>query len=367
MLRVYNFLLDHRVGGPHVYVDTLRKALGDKVESIIVTTGRGSMTDMALLNLRHFWSPLYGLEMIANSLYLVWSVLSGRISRKDVIFNVHGSANIAPIAAARIVGIPVVWHIHETVLRFRQLVNLGKWLMNQHPHTFVVVANKAKEVYGLGQAEFIPGAVDTDFWSRSVVDNDEVNACWSCDGERPFRVLAVGNINPLKGMDILLEAMASVAGPWHLKIVGPKLDTHREYAEMLYRRAGEIVSKKKDCVIDFLGWHGKTEVRILLAGCDLFVLPSRSEACPIVLLEAIAMDCDCVAADVGDVSTMIEHYSRSRVFPAGSVGALISCIEQFQVGFGTSDTTSARTEGRWQVSEFSAKTMQVYNSLTGKN
>ena len=366
MLRVYNFLLDHRVGGPHVYVDTLRKALGDKVESIIVTTGRGSMTNMALLNLRHYWSPLYAMEMIANTLYLVWSVISGRIRRQDVIFNVHGSANIAPIVAARIVGIPVVWHIHETVLRFRQLVDFGKWLMSHHPHTYVVVANKAKDVYGLEQAEFIPGAVDTDFWSRSVVDNDEVNACWSCDGERPFRVLAVGNINPLKGMDILLEAMASVAGPWHLKIVGPKLDTHREYAEILSQRAGEIVSKKKDCVIDFLGWHGKTEVRILLAGCDLFVLPSRSEACPIVLLEAIAMECDCVAADVGDVIAMLEHYSRSLVFHSGSVSDLSCCIKQFLDGLSI-PTTSEMRKGNWQVSEMSAKTMQVYKSLTGKD
>lgn len=320
MLRVYHFILDHRLGGPHVYVDTLRKALDGKIESIVVTTGRGPMTNMALLNFRHVWAPLYAVEMIANIAWLVSAVLLGRIKRQATIFNVHGGANLAPIVAARIVGMPVVWHLHETTTRYRCLVNVGKWLLAGHPHRLIVVAKKAKEVYEAQDAVHIPAAIDTTFWTPDAVGEKEIGACdWGDTIQgiaQPLRVLAIGNLNPLKGIDILLEAMAKVDQPWHLKIVGGELRTHRDYADKLHRRAREIELLKKGCAIDFLGWQEKPRVRALLACCDVYVLPSRSEACPIALLEAMAMGKVCIAADVGDVKDVLQVEEKNIVFEA---------------------------------------------------
>lgn len=371
MLCVYHFVLDHRLGGPHVYVDTLRKALDGKVESIVVTTGRGPMTDMTLLNLRHVWAPLYAVEMIANILWLVGAVLLGRIKREATIFNVHGGANLAPVVAARIVGIPVVWIFHETTPQFRALVAVGIWILNGHPHTLVVVANKAKEVYGLKGAELIPATVDTVFWSRDEVSDEELAACgWPNFvnvEERPFRLLAVGNINPFKGIDILLEAMAEIDGPWHLKIIGAELDTHREYAATLRARAYEIVSAKKECVVDFLGWRERTQVRALLAGTDVFVLPSRSEACPIALLEAMAMGCYCIAADVGDVVRMTENYSGSQIFPSESVESLRQNIEQMRTNYKIPNSKSDRIDGEWQLGIIAAKVLSIYSRFFTKS
>lgn len=369
MLRVYHFVLDHRVGGPHVYVDTLRKALDGKIESIVVTSGRGPMTDMALLNLRHVWAPLYAVEMIANILWLVGAVLLGRIKREATVFNVHGGANLAPVVAARIVGIPVVWSFHETTPRFRTLVVTGSWFLKGHPHALVVVANKTKEVYGLKNAEFIPAAVDAAFWSRDAVIDEQLMACgwpnFTDSRERPFRLLAVSNINPLKGLDILLEALADVDGPWHLKITGAELDTHREYAATLYRRAQEITSEKKECTIDFLGWLEKTRVRALLAGTDVFVLPSRSEACPIALLEAMTMGCHCIAADVGDVITMMENH-KGLVFPCESVEGLRRSIEDMRINK-TSYSRSDEIRGEWQLGAVAAKALLIYSRLVAES
>jgi len=371
LLRVYHFILDHRVGGPHVYVDTLNQALKGKIDSVIVTTGQGPITDIALLNLRYLWAPLYAIEMIVNAVFLVYLVLSRRIKRKNAIFNVHGSANIAPIIAARIVGIPVVWHFHESLPHFRRLVTIGRWLLHNHPHTLVVVANKAKEAYRLENAVIIPAAVDTSFWSQNSVDKDAIDGCgWSGsqeNGERPFRVLAIGNLNPLKGMDILLEAFAAISGHWHVKIAGAELETHKKYAAKLYEQTRAILSVKTECAIEFLGWQDKTQVRALLASCDIFVLPSRSEAGPIVLLEAMAMDCNCLAADVGDVRTLMGNYSRGRVFPAGSVQDLRKGIKHFQDVLRIPSIMSELTDSIWQIRDLSAKTMVIYNSLTGKD
>lgn len=367
--RVYHFILDHRVGGPHVYVDTLRNALAGKVETTIATTGRGPVTDVALLNLRHFWAPLYALEMVANALFLVGAVLLRHIRRRDVVFNVHGSANLAPIVAARIVGIPVVWHFHETTPRFRRLVTVGRWVLSGHPHSLVVVADKAKEAYSLEDAILIPAVVDTNFWSRDKVGQEEVEACgWSGStacSERPFRILVVGNLNPLKGVDILLEAMAEMDGPWHLKIVGSELDTHREYARILFQRANEISSQDERCIVDFLGWQEKIQVRTLLASCDVYVLPSRSEACPIALLEAMAMGCRCVAADVGDVSTMMESYSGGHVFPNGSVVGLRQGIDLENLR--KDPALEVMLGNASQLLAFSGKLLLIYSGLLDKS
>lgn len=366
---VYHFLLDHRVGGPHVYADMLRKALDGKLVSSIVTTGRGPMTEHALLNLRHIWSPLYSLELVVNVLILAAWTMAGRIERKGAVFAVHGGANLAPIMAARLLGIPVVWHFHETTLRFRNMVNFGKWVLKGSHYAMAAVAKKSMEAYGLDDAVFLPASVDPMYWSRAAVHQNEIVACgWkeARVGElRPYRFLAVANLNPLKGMDVLLDALAEVTGPWQLKIVGAPLATHRGYGDALYQRAEEIACRNEGVQVEFVGWQDKEKIRALLASCDMFVLPSRSEACPIALLEAMAMGCRCVATDVGDVRLMMEDYPVGKIFPAESV---IACREaildmQKQRALPQAGLSACRTGASWQMPNVIARAESLYRKM----
>lgn len=367
--RVYHFLLDHRVGGPHVYADMLRKALDGKLASSIVTTGRGPMTEHALLNLRHIWPPLYALELVVNILILVAWTMAGRIERKGAVFAVHGGANLAPLMAARLLGIPVVWHFHETTPRFRNMVNFGKWVLKGSHYAMAAVAKRSMEAYGLDDAVFLPASVDPMYWSRAAVHQNEIVACgWkeARIGElRPYRFLAVGNLNPLKGMDVLLDALAEAVGPWHLKIVGAPLATHRGYGDALYQRAGEIARRNEGVQVEFVGWQDKEKVRALLASCDMFVLPSRSEACPIALLEAMAMGCRCVATDVGDVRFMMEDYPVGKIFPAESV---IACREaildmQKQCALPQASVSACEAGASWQMPNVIARAELLYRKM----
>lgn len=330
MLHVYHFILDHRVGGPHVYVDCIRQAMNGKVESTILTTGHGPMTDISLFNLRHYVNFLYLIEVPLNIILIIWLNVTGKIKVGRTIYNIHGSANIAPIVAARMLSIPIVWHFHETLNGFRKLVHIGRWILKRHPHQIVTAAKKAINVFNIDNGMVIPAPVDSGYWSRKLVNHDELTTCdWAFkkNGEMPFQILAVGNLNPLKGMDILLQAMEDIEGPWHVKIVGAELKTHRDYARDLYHRACELEKPGKGRKIEFMGWQEKARVRALLASCDLFVLPSRSEACPIALLEAMAMECICVVADVGDVREMIPKDMDRFVFDAGDIPKLKQLIE----------------------------------------
>jgi glycosyltransferase involved in cell wall biosynthesis len=320
-MQVFHFILDHRLGGPHVYVRTVRDALGPEFKSTIVTTGKGTLSDMSLTNLRHRFKSLYPLEVVWNALRLCWQ-FRRRCARIGVIFDVHGAANIAPLIAARFLKIPVVWHFHETVADFASLVRFGKVTLSSIPHRCVVVAKMSAQVFGIEPAHLIPGGVDISFW-RAKEQKAGYRARPNGAG---LRLIAVGNLNPLKGMDILLAALGRLNLRWELVIVGSELTTFSQYAASL--RAYAKALARVGGHVYFVGWQTPDSVRNLIAYADVFVLPSRSEACPLALLEAMAMEAACVASAVGDVERMLGDEECGLTVPPDSSVALAAALNR---------------------------------------
>lgn len=318
-MKVFHFILDHRVGGPHVYVGSVAQMLSPEVVSTIVTTGRGDVTDLALTNLRHRFRALYPIEVFYNVLRLCW-IFRKKQSRSLAVFDVHGAANIAPVFAARLLGIPLVWHFHETLATFGALVKLGMTAISGKAHRFVVVAKKSARVFNLPDATLIPGAVDADFWH--ITDSEKQ----SRELSNKLRLVAVGNLNPLKGFDLLLDALSGLNTPWELVIVGAELQTFSEHASALRDKAAQLT--RHDSRVKFAGWQSATSVKELLAAANVFVLPSRSEACPIALLEAMSMECACVATNVGDVEEILCDPDTGIVSATASSEHLLSALKK---------------------------------------
>lgn len=309
---VFHFILDPRVGGPHVYIRTLAEGLPPPFHTVVVTAGKGPMTDWPLVNWRHIVKALYPLEVLANVLVICWRFRSDS-RRACILFDVHGAANLAPLIAARVLRIPVVWHFHETFVAFSRLAQIGRILLRGIRHRKVVVAKAATQAFRLMDAVVLPGGVDTAFWSPSPAAKPA-----SALPEK-FRFLAVGNLNPLKGFDVLIDALAGLGGQWRLDVVGAELATFAEYATMLRDKATRIGGGGK---IRFLGWQSPAEILGLLHGAHVFLLPSRSEACPLALLEAMAAACPCIATDVGDVRQILDNGARGLLVPADQPAAL---------------------------------------------
>ena len=117
---------------------------------------------------------------------------------------------------------------------------------------------------------------------------------------RPIRrVITVANLRPEKGHDTLIAAAAQV--------VKARPDT-----EFLVVGGGPLAAHLRQDVerrglgsqVQFLGERG--DVPALLASSDVFVLPSRSEACPNGVLEAMAAGLPIVASRVGGVPELVE-------------------------------------------------------------
>ena len=358
-MHIFHFILDHRVGGPHVYVRGLALALAPTVASTLVTTGRGPATDWALINLRHRFKLLYPLEVVINLLRVCWRFRK-QSTRKDVIFDVHGAANLAPVLAARLLGIPLAWHIHETLTGFAPLVRLGKLVACSSTSRFIVVAARSKQVFALPEATLIPGAVDPEFWH---VEPDVFPV------ERPIRLLAIGNLNPLKGLDILLDSLGDMRPPWELLIVGAELATFSNFAVRLREKAAGLTHS--GCRVEFVGWKGPEEIRDLLAETDIFVLPSRSEACPIVLLEAMASGRVCIATDVGDVAQILSGIGSGIVVQSESPVALRAALSRVAaLGFNDRLEMGRRARERvradYSLQQMAARHLEIYKQLVQK-
>ncbi|WP_243313650.1 glycosyltransferase family 4 protein [Fundidesulfovibrio agrisoli] len=78
--------------------------------------------------------------------------------------------------------------------------------------------------------------------------------------------------------------------------------------------------------VRFLGW--RTDVRALLAACDVLVLSSHMEGLPYSLLEAMALCRPVVGSDAPGVRDCVEHGSTGYLFPVGDETWLAARLRQ---------------------------------------
>jgi L-malate glycosyltransferase len=137
---------------------------------------------------------------------------------------------------------------------------------------------------------------------QSVTPRKGLRTLLSVDSSTPI-VATVGNIRPVKGIDILVETAAIVAGqrPDALfLVIGPTSDL--EYFRQIKARINDLGVSSN---VHFFG--EASDVAALLRCCDIFFLPSRSEGFSNALIEAMACSLPCVATNVGGNREAILH------------------------------------------------------------
>ncbi len=133
---------------------------------------------------------------------------------------------------------------------------------------------------------------------------------------------AAGHVTHRKGFDVLLDAFAR-AGLADARVVvvgdGPELDALRV-------RAGGLG------IADRVHWMGRRDdAAVLLAGCGVFVLPSRNEGMANVMLEAMAAGTPVIASDVSGVRTALaaeDGAPAGWIVPPDDAEALAAVLRQ---------------------------------------
>ncbi|MEZ5839900.1 MAG: glycosyltransferase family 4 protein [Hyphomicrobiales bacterium] len=137
-------------------------------------------------------------------------------------------------------------------------------------------------------------------------------------GEPSFDFLYVGELRMLKGVDVLIEALARVSAPdgrpATLNIVGGGPD------EAVFRAAVDAAGLGERVV-----FSGVRRAREAFATANAIIVPSRAESLPYIVLEASAAGLPVIATRVGGIAEICGP-TADRLIPADDVAALATAM-----------------------------------------
>lgn len=166
----------------------------------------------------------------------------------------------------------------------------------------------------------IYNGIDVDRFHDSKVkaQRREIRASLGANGV-DFLILLLSVLRQGKGHDVLLR-------------VWPSIRKRNPQAKLVIAGGGEMRLKLQsqartlgDSVL-FLG--PRSDVPLLLAACDLVVLPSGSEALPTVIMEAAAAGKAVIATGVGGVPELVENGKTGILVPPDDEESLANAIGQ---------------------------------------
>jgi len=167
----------------------------------------------------------------------------------------------------------------------------------------------------------------------------------------------IGRLEPQKGVDVLIRALADVEDAT-LLVVGD--GSEREKLEELARAVG--VSER----VEWKGWSDTP--RSYLGMLDVFVLPSRNEGFPLALLEALLAGTAVVATDVGSVAEAIRDGETGLLVPPEDhialAGALRRLIEDQALGLRMGERGRQVVLDRFTAEHMAKAFESLYDELT---
>lgn len=217
----------------------------------------------------------------------------------NVVHFVHSAWKASPVHTARVRRGPYAWYqwLYTTLN--------ARWEKRALEKTGTVVAVSEQVRAQLADAgirrdatEVIHNGVDTSEFKPGPANRSALGL-----PENVPLALFVGEIRtPRKNLDTVLEALASVPS-LHLAVVGDRDGSP-------YPRMAERIGVSDR--VRFMGF--RQDVPDLMRAADLFVFPSRYEACSLVLLEAMASGLPIVTAQTAGGAELVED-CFGRVLP----------------------------------------------------
>ena len=145
-------------------------------------------------------------------------------------------------------------------------------------------------------------SIDLDRFNLNTVDRHQMRAEWGIPKES-FLVGLVGRIDPMKGQDLMIKALAQVRKTYP-DVFGVMVGNETPGLDGRYMKELQESIRQLHLEDSILVQPAKKEVPEVMAALDLFVMPSWSEAFGLVAIEAMAMGVPCVLGRGGSAEEM---------------------------------------------------------------
>ena len=173
--------------------------------------------------------------------------------------------------------------------------------------------------------EFMPSIKKKAYVISNGINLEKINTKSAYNYQRDY-ILYAGRLHPIKGVDVLIKAFSFIhdeVSDLDLLIAGtgPQEDQLKDMADKYDQQRR----------VKFLGAQERDEIFSLIKGCKFFVLPSYSEACPLVILEAIAAGKMPVVSKIDNMHSVVEDGVTGVFFNPGDAKKLSSLIQRYYI------------------------------------
>ena len=341
-MNVYVREITRQLGELGVHVDVFTRSQDEHVPHVLHDLGYGNrvvhipagpevpLPKQALVN--HLLEFVQGIREFS----------AGKGLTYDVIHSHYWMSGVAALELKRLWNIPVVNMFHTLVLMKNRVAQspaeieggyrLEGELKVLREADRIIAATPAElaQLQWLYQADIskiavIPPGVDTGkFYPIPPDEAKEFIGVPPCGR----MILFVGRIEPLKGLDVLLESIAQMRARdvseeyrFCLVVIGGEADRNDMSAEMNRIQALREQSGLQDLVA-FLGKRSQDTLPYYYSAAEVVVVPSHYESFGMVALEAMACGTPVVASQVGGLAYLVQDGQTGYTVPVDDPAAL---------------------------------------------
>ena len=187
------------------------------------------------------------------------------------------------------------------------------------------------------------GLLRREYGTAAVVVHNGVNAAWFAAADRAQAaalrrragaedralILTAGGIEPRKGSDTLVQAIAAMRRPGRRPVLavigGHSFQDYRDYRERVLSSLPALGLHLDDDVV-LLGTVAHAEVPAWYAAADVFAFPSTKEGWGLVVLEAMSAGLPVVASDLPVFREYLSPGRDALLVPPGDAPALAAAL-----------------------------------------
>ncbi len=377
-------------GGMNVYVRELSRAMGESGIPVDIFTrehdAAGDSVEWITPNVRVIHLPGGPLESGVGELYghlpgFLEGVRSFRESEGINYDVVHSHYWLSAWIGQRLsqsMGVPHVVTFHTLALikmqsragesepEERELVERDAMLTADRIVAFSGHERDAMaRLYGADPSKVMLAPCGVDLTKFRPLDQKEARKRLGLNGEKV--VLYVGRVEPLKGLDLLVETAAQMeAGDQNVRmmVVGgggpgePETDRVRRLAE----------ERQVDGLIDFVGRVDHDELPLYYNAADVCVVPSYYESFGLVALESMACGTPVVATRVGGLPTIVHHGHTGYLKSWRCPEAFANSVEMIFSSSGLQESMGAAARRRAEMMGWGNVALMIseeYRALAG--